>query len=291
MVEPEIILEVERDIAIAVSVVGVIVCIAIILLISCQVRRRRLKARTLSACHHRISETPGLFMAEGDSGFGDGGSSRGDAQLEERTISREIILGNQISKGRFGEVYRGLWRGNDVAVKMFQTKDEESFFREIDLFNTNMLRHNNIVGFQAADNIEYLYGAHMGVRLLMVLDYHSNGSLYDYLCSRTAAGPPGHDPLPMHKALELAASAAAGVAHLHFRIGGPGTFQSLGHKPSIAHRDLKTKNILVKKNGVCCIADLGMAVRDIPGDLRHITNLKVRVISCGSQKFLFIILC
>lgn len=29
----------------------------------------------------------------------------------------------------------------------------------------------------------------------------------------------------------------------------------------MAHRDIKTKNILVKKNGSCCIADLGLAVK------------------------------
>ena len=28
-------------------------------------------------------------------------------------------------------------------------------------------------------------------------------------------------------------------------------------KPAIAHRDLKSKNILVKSNHTCCIADLG----------------------------------
>lgn len=32
-------------------------------------------------------------------------------------------------------------------------------------------------------------------------------------------------------------------------------------KPAIAHRDLKSKNILVKKNGTCAIADLGLAVK------------------------------
>ena len=32
-------------------------------------------------------------------------------------------------------------------------------------------------------------------------------------------------------------------------------------KPAIAHRDLKSKNILVKRNGYCCIADLGLAVK------------------------------
>ena len=31
-------------------------------------------------------------------------------------------------------------------------------------------------------------------------------------------------------------------------------------KPAIAHRDLKSKNILVKNNGTCCIADLGELV-------------------------------
>ena len=30
-------------------------------------------------------------------------------------------------------------------------------------------------------------------------------------------------------------------------------------KPAIAHRDLKSKNILVKSNHTCCIADLGMS--------------------------------
>lgn len=38
-------------------------------------------------------------------------------------------------------------------------------------------------------------------------------------------------------------------------------YYPLSGKPAIAHRDLKSKNILVKKNGTSCIADLGLAVR------------------------------
>ena len=34
-------------------------------------------------------------------------------------------------------------------------------------------------------------------------------------------------------------------------------------KPGIAHRDLKSKNILVKNDKTCCIADFGLAVRHI----------------------------
>lgn len=32
-------------------------------------------------------------------------------------------------------------------------------------------------------------------------------------------------------------------------------------KPAIAHRDIKSKNILVKKCETCAIADLGLAVK------------------------------
>lgn len=225
---------------------------------------------------HPLSKKPGLFLSEADSGFGDGDSSgRGVLQLEERTISREITLSSRIGTGRFGEVYRGIWRDTEVAVKIFRTMDEASFFREVDLFNTNMLRHENIVGFRAADNRD----CSLETQLWMVLDYHSNGSLFDYL--RSHAGPcgVGHKPLKMEGIFKLAASTAAGLAHLHFRIGGTNGFQSFGHKPSIAHRDLKTKNILVKADGTCCIADFGMAVRDDPGcgDLKSITHANLKV--------------
>jgi len=34
-------------------------------------------------------------------------------------------------------------------------------------------------------------------------------------------------------------------------------------KAGIAHRDLKSKNILVKSSGECCIADLGNKLPDL----------------------------
>ncbi len=55
--------------------------------------------------------------------------------------------------------------------------------------------------------------------------------------------------------LIMAHSAAAGISHLHTEI------QGTRGKQMIAHRDIKTKNILVKRDLTCVIADFGLAVR------------------------------
>ena len=50
------------------------------------------------------------------------------------------------------QVWRGRWRGENVAVKIFSSREERSWFREAEIYQTVMLRHENILGFIAADN-------------------------------------------------------------------------------------------------------------------------------------------
>lgn len=52
-------------------------------------------------------------------------------------------------KGRYGEVWRGTWMGESVAVKIFSSRDEQSWFRETEIYNTVQLRHDNILGMTA----------------------------------------------------------------------------------------------------------------------------------------------
>ena len=47
-----------------------------------------------------------------------------------------------------------------------------------------------------------------------------------------------------------------GLSHLHSEIPGA------SGKPAIAHRDLKSRNVLVKSDLTCAIADFGLAVRN-----------------------------
>uniref|UniRef100_A0A3P9L7C2 receptor protein serine/threonine kinase n=1 Tax=Oryzias latipes TaxID=8090 RepID=A0A3P9L7C2_ORYLA len=170
------------------------------------------------------------------------GSGSGLPLLVQRTIAKQIQMVRQIGKGRYGEVWLGRWRGEKVAVKVFFTREEASWFRETEIYQTVLMRHENILGFIAAD----IKGSGAFTQLFLITDYHESGSLFDYLKSTT---------LDTQTLLRLAYSAACGLCHLHTEIYGT------QGKPAIAHRDLKSKNILVKKNGTCCIADLGLAVK------------------------------
>lgn len=78
--------------------------------------------------------------------------SAGLPLLVQRSIARQIQLVEIIGQGRFGEVWRGRWRGENVAVKIFSSREERSWFREAEIYQTVMLRHDNILGFIAADN-------------------------------------------------------------------------------------------------------------------------------------------
>ncbi|XP_064544213.1 TGF-beta receptor type-1 isoform X3 [Drosophila montana] len=176
-----------------------------------------------------------------------GSGSAGLPLLVQRSIARQVQLCHVIGKGRFGEVWRGRWRGENVAVKIFSSREECSWFREAEIYQTVMLRHENILGFIAADNKDN----GTWTQLWLVTDYHENGSLFDYLTTHC---------VDTNVMLNMALSIATGLAHLHMDIVGT------RGKPAIAHRDLKSKNILVKSNLSCAIGDLGLAVRHVEKD-------------------------
>ena len=49
-------------------------------------------------------------------------------------------------KGRYGEVWRGVYQSESVAVKIFPSREESAWRRETLIYNTVMLRHDNILG-------------------------------------------------------------------------------------------------------------------------------------------------
>ncbi|EDV23571.1 uncharacterized protein TRIADDRAFT_27560 [Trichoplax adhaerens] len=170
------------------------------------------------------------------------GSGAGRPLMVKRTFAKEITLVKAVGRGRFGEVWMAKWRGGFVAVKIFYSIEEASWRRETEIYETTLMRHENILGYIASD----IMGSQSVTQLYLVTDYHEFGSLYDYLQGQYC------DKFDM---IRLALSAASGLAYLHAEIVGK------QGKPAIAHRDIKSRNILVKRDKTCCIGDLGLAVR------------------------------
>ena len=79
------------------------------------------------------------------------GSGSGLPLLVQRTIAKQIHMVSSVGKGRYGEVWLARWRGERVAVKVFFTTEEASWFRETEIYQTVLMRHDNILGFIAAD--------------------------------------------------------------------------------------------------------------------------------------------
>uniref|UniRef100_A0A8C0C624 Serine/threonine-protein kinase receptor n=2 Tax=Balaenoptera musculus TaxID=9771 RepID=A0A8C0C624_BALMU len=229
--------------------ISVTVCslLLVLIILFCYFRYKRQETRPRYSIGLEQDETyipPGESLRDLIEQSQSSGSGSGLPLLVQRTIAKQIQMVKQIGKGRYGEVWMGKWRGEKVAVKVFFTTEEASWFRETEIYQTVLMRHENILGFIAAD----IKGTGSWTQLYLITDYHENGSLYDYLKSTT---------LDAKSTLKLAYSSVSGLCHLHTEI-----FSTQG-KPAIAHRDLKSKNILVKKNGTCCIADLGLAVKFI----------------------------
>ncbi len=169
------------------------------------------------------------------------GSGSGEPLLSQRTVARSIRVGENVGSGRFGQVFVGEFQGDLVAVKKFASRDEKSWFRESEVYNTVLLRHDNILGFFASD----VYSNNGITELWLITQYHSNGSLFDYL-NRTSVTP--------KIMMRMVISICKGLTHLHTEFTGTSV------KPAIAHRDIKSKNVLVKNSLECCIADFGLAV-------------------------------
>ncbi|CAG6021432.1 serine/threonine-protein kinase receptor R3 [Menidia menidia] len=227
---------------IAVSVLLLLIAVSVCLVLFLRFRPAR--------CRLKDSEERDAAMVPcgDDPTYGDifdefctSGSGTGLPYLVQRTMARQISLAQCVGKGRYGEVWRGTWMGESVAVKIFSSRDEQSWFRETEIYNTVQLRHDNILGFIASD----MTSKNSSTQLWLVTHFHELGSLYDFL---------QYSSLEPESCLRMCLSVACGLVHLHTEI------VSSQEKPAIAHRDLKSRNILVKRNGQCCIADLGLAV-------------------------------
>ncbi|EEC74143.1 hypothetical protein OsI_09217 [Oryza sativa Indica Group] len=169
-----------------------------------------------------------------------GGGSRGTVRYRKYTIE-EIELatehfadGRKIGEGGYGPVYKGHLDHTPVAIKVLRpdaAQGRSQFNQEVEVLSC--IRHPNMVLLLGACPE---YGC-------LVYEYMANGSLDDCLFRR-GGGP----VIPWQHRFRIAAEIATGLLFLHQTKPEP-----------LVHRDLKPGNILLDRNYVSKISDVGLA--------------------------------
>lgn len=164
----------------------------------------------------------------------------GPAKLMPRKLSVRIFrmadleIGECIGRGFFGCVYRVRHKatGAEMVLKELLRYDKESrvsFLKEVSILKT--LHHPNIlqfIGVFVKDN-----------QLNLVTEYISGGTLRKVIKHKEIY------PMPWPQRLQMAHHIARGMAYLHYK--------------HMIHRDLKSKNCLVRADMSIVVADFGLA--------------------------------
>lgn len=160
-----------------------------------------------------------------------------------------IELDEMVGKGQFAEVWRAKLSHSrsgqyeTVAVKIFPCEEYSSWKNESQIFTDTSLRHDSVLQFLTAED----RGTGPRREYWLITAYHSRGNLKDYLSRHV---------LSWMDLQKMAGSLVSGVAHLH------SDYTACGRpKIPIAHRDIKSTNVLVKSEQECVLCDFGIAIR------------------------------
>uniref|UniRef100_A0A7N8Y757 Serine/threonine-protein kinase receptor n=1 Tax=Mastacembelus armatus TaxID=205130 RepID=A0A7N8Y757_9TELE len=153
------------------------------------------------------------------------------------------------ARGRFGCVWKAQLMSEYVAVKIFPVQDKQSWQNERDIFLTPGMRHENILRYIAAEK----HGTNLETELWLITEFHERGSLTDHLKGNTVTWT---------ELCHIAETMSRGLAYLHEDIP---SYKGEGPKPTIAHRDFKSKNVMLRDDLAAVIGDFGLAVRFEPG--------------------------
>ncbi|KAK4484077.1 hypothetical protein RD792_011297 [Penstemon davidsonii] len=156
---------------------------------------------------------------------------------KNKTLDNKYMLGDEIGKGAYGRVYKGLdlENGDFVAIKQVSLEN----IAQEDLNIIMNLNHKNIV--------KYLGSLKTKTHLHIILEYVENGSLANII------KPNKFGPFPESLVAVYIAQVLEGLVYLH--------------EQGVIHRDIKGANILTTKEGLVKLADFGVATKLTEADV------------------------
>ena len=134
-------------------------------------------------------------------------------------------LNERIGQGRFGFVYKAVYDGEIVAVKIFSYNSRHSWENECNMYAMESTTHPNILEFITSES----QGSGYNRQLFTVTKYYPLGSLNQYLRIHTVS---------WEQACTMIRSVACGLSHLHseYYTNNSGV---CAEKYAVAHRYLE----------------------------------------------------
>mmetsp|Transcript_44626 Transcript_44626/g.112459 ORF Transcript_44626/g.112459 Transcript_44626/m.112459 type:complete len:909 (-) Transcript_44626:74-2800(-) len=159
------------------------------------------------------------------------------------------IVEPPLGEGTFAKVYKGMYRNQEVAIKVLKSKVDA---KQLDEFRKEFAIMSSI----RSPNVVFFYGATIRPNLCMVMEFCHKGTLYDVLNDKSAV-------VDWPLFFKFAKDMVRGTWCLH------------SWKPQIVHRDLKTLNLLVDQNNTVKVCDFGQS-RFTEGQASNSTLAKLR---------------
>ncbi|BES97513.1 Activin types I and II receptor domain [Nesidiocoris tenuis] len=156
----------------------------------------------------------------------------------------QLSLDRIVGQGRYGTVWLGYLKEKPVAVKMYPAHYQQYFFNEKDIYTLPFMDHVSLLAYYGDDRIKNKDGT---TSLALVLSYCPLGTLQEYLKGNT---------VDLMTFTNMALSISSALAFLHTEMHKQGA-----NKPCVTHRDVNSRNILIKEDLSCCLADLSLSVK------------------------------
>ncbi|XP_071328645.1 bone morphogenetic protein receptor type-2-like isoform X2 [Trachinotus anak] len=167
------------------------------------------------------------------------------ANTESAVDLDNLKLLELIGRGRYGAVFRGCLNERCVAVKLFNSANRQNFANECSIYCLPLLQqHDNITRFLTADERTTADGQ---PEFLILMEYYPHGCLSRYLSLHT---------VDWLTCCRMAHGVTRGLAFLHTEL-----YRGDQYKPAVAHRDVTSRNILVRADLSCVLADFGLSMR------------------------------
>ncbi|CAE8617383.1 unnamed protein product, partial [Polarella glacialis] len=155
----------------------------------------------------------------------------------------EVEMGEMLNQGGFSVVHKGIWNGSKVAVKqLFDPNISAELLAEFDneVQKLEQIRHPNILMVLALHR--------KPPALSLIMELVEGGSYYQLLHQSVqfnCASGPISGGLPFKDTMEILETTGGAIAFLHAR--------------GIAHRDVKSQNVLLSPHLEVKLCDFGLA--------------------------------